>query len=543
MTGTWQLIKLVLRRDRIKLPIWILSISLFLLWMIPLLKNTYGTPESLLTLYETFKLNPAGLLLTGMMDAPTFGALFTIETVLWWGLAVAFMNTLLVIRHTRQNEEIGAQELIMSGRVHRGTSSVAVMIVAFFANLVLGAIIAGGMIALSDGGALWSNSEVLLYSSGMALLGFVWAAIALVVAQLVESTRSANGILAGLIGVTFLIRGIGDFLGKVGADGLVQPAWISNLSPFGWIQATRSLTYPEWSPLIIPIIFVAIAIPIAFVMLNNRDVGAGILPSRSGRARASTFRRTALGLTWYLQKNVFWGWLIGALAMATICGVLVPEMSHVYDSSPQLAQIIASMGGTGAQITVFLSAMLLIIVLMAMAYAVQASGKLRSEEASGHVENLLATKLSRTGWLLRHFAVVLVGVLTMLSAAGLTLGLATNLGSGENVGVLDYVDAALSYFPVVAVFAAGYVCLFGLLPRAAGLITWVYVGFVAFVSWIGGLMNLPEWLNNFSPLHYTASAPAEAVKIWPLVVISLIALGLAVVGFVTWRRRNLVSSE
>lgn len=540
MTGTWNLIKLILRRDRVKLPAWILGISLSLLWMIPLLKNTYGTPESLQTLYTTFKLNPAGLLLTGMMDAPTFGALFTIETVLWWGLAVVFMNTLLVIRHTRQNEEIGAQELIMSARVHRGASSVAVMAVAFVANLVLGLILFAGMTALSDGGALWSNSEVLLYSCGMALLGFVWAAIALVVAQLVESARSANGILAGIIGVTFLLRGIGDFLGKAGADGLVQPHWISNLSPFGWIQAIRPLTYPEWWPLLIPLIFVVVAIPIAFVMLNNRDVGSGLLPARRGRVRASAFGRTALGLTWYLQKNIFFGWLVGVLAMAAICGVLVPEMSHVYDSSPQLAQVIASMGGTGAQIPVFLSAMLMIIVLMVMAYAVQASGKLRGEESSGYLENLLATKLSRIGWLLRHFAVVLVGAAAMLLAAGLTLALATNLGGGEHVKIFDYVGAALSYFPVIAVFAAGYVCLFGLLPRAAGLVTWVYFGFVAFVSWIGGLLNLPAWLNNFSPLNYTASAPAEAIKFPPLIVMMAVAVVATALGLMFWRRRNLV---
>jgi len=542
MIGTWQLIKLILRRDRVKLPIWILGISLFLLWMIPLLKNTYGTPESLQTLYETFKLNPAGLLLTGMMDAPTFGALFTIETVLWWGLAVVFMNTLLVVRHTRQNEEIGAQELIMSARVHRGASSVAVMIVAFFANLILGLIIFGGMVGLGSGGELWSSSEVLLYSSGMALLGFVWAAIALVVAQLVESSRSANGILAGLIGVTFLLRGIGDFLGQADASGLVQPHWISYLSPFGWIQATRSLTYPEWWPLLIPIVCAVVLIPVAFVMLNHRDVGAGLLPSRRGRARASIFRRTALGLTWYLQKNIFLGWLVGVLAMAGICGALVSQMSHVYDSSPQLAQVISAMGGTGAQIPVFLSAMLLIIILMTMAYAVQASGKLRGEESSGYLENLLATKLPRIGWLLRHFFVVLAGVLVMLVAAGFTLGLATNLG-GESVKISEYILAALSYFPVVALFSAGYVCLFVLFPRAAGLVTWVYFGFVAFVSWIGGLINLPQWLNKFSPLHYTAPVPAETVKILPLVVIASIALALAVVGIISWRRRNVIGTD
>ena len=542
MTGTWQLIKLILRRDRIKLPIWILSISLFLLYMIPLLKNSYGTPESLQTLYDTFRINPAGLLLTGMMDAPTFGALFTIETVLWWGFAIIFMNTLLVIRHTRQNEETGAQELIMSTNVHRNASAVAVIIVAFFANLILGILIALGMITLSDGDALWSNSQVLLYSSGMTLLGFVWAIIALIVAQLVESARSVNGILAGLIGISFLLRGIGDFLGQINSAGLVQPNWISNLSPFGWIQATRSLTFPDWQPLLIPIIFIIIALPIAFVMLNRRDIGSGLLPSRKGRACAGIFRRSALGLTCYLQRNIFFGWLIGVISMTAICGALVSQMSNVYDSSPQLAQVISAMGGTGAQIPVFLSAMLMIVILMTIAYAIQSSSKLKSEEFSGHLENLITTKLSRIGWLLRHFFVILTGILIILIVAGFTLGLATNL-SGENVNIGEYILAALSYFPVVSIFAAGYICLFGLFPRIAGLLIWIYFGFVTFVSWIGELINLPKWLNNFSPLHYVASAPAENIKIQPLIIIALIAIILTIIGIVSWRQRDTIKAD
>ncbi|MCL2281031.1 hypothetical protein FWC31_04120, partial [Candidatus Saccharibacteria bacterium] len=241
MTGTWNLIKLILRRDRVKLPVWILSLTGVLLYMIPILKGTYAAPETLATLHQQFSAVPAGLFLTGPMDLASFGSLFTLETVLWWGIMIAFMNTLFVARHTRQNEEMGAQELILSGRVHRSASLSATLLVALLMNVVMAALMGFGMGALYDG---WGNGSVALYAVSMGLFGFVWAAIAAILVQLFESVRTANAMAAILVGVTFLLRGVGDFLGQLGANGTIQAAWPSWLSPFGWNQATRSLTFP-----------------------------------------------------------------------------------------------------------------------------------------------------------------------------------------------------------------------------------------------------------------------------------------------------------
>ena len=51
MAGFWTLTRLILRRDRVKLPIWIGSIVLSLLAMVPMLKDIYGSGESLAVLH------------------------------------------------------------------------------------------------------------------------------------------------------------------------------------------------------------------------------------------------------------------------------------------------------------------------------------------------------------------------------------------------------------------------------------------------------------------------------------------------------------
>lgn len=537
MAGLSTLLALILRRDRVKLPLILVLLITSLLAMIPLLGDVYGDTESLATMYATFGVNPAGLFMTGPMDAPTFGAFMTIETVLWWGLVVAFINTMLIVRHTRHNEEIGAQELLLSGQAHRASGLVAAMLTALVVNVIIAVGIGAG-VQLFDPG--WSAEQSWLYGVAFGMFGLVWAAIASVVVQLVESGRSANSMLAALIGIGFIVRGIGDFLGRVGASGLHEPAWMSYLSPFGWLQLTRSLVEPNWTPLLISLGVSMVLFGIALALLARRDVGAGLLPSRRGRARASKFLATPFGLTWKLQRNIFIGWLIGVLVMVGTIGALVPQMSDVYADSDQLSAMIESIGGVGELIPSFMSAMIAITALLVLAYAIQGLMRLRSEESTGHLENLLATGLSRLKWLGMHVDTVIIGSIVMLAVMGGGLALVTNSMSDVTVDVVEYSLAGLAYMPVILFFVGLYVLLFGVLPRAASAVTWLYFGFVAFVSWLGPILQLDQWVMNLSVLEHLASPPVESIQATPIIVISAAGIAMIIIGMMAWHRRNLL---
>ncbi|MCL1839544.1 hypothetical protein FWF89_00880 [Candidatus Saccharibacteria bacterium] len=539
-TGLFPLIKLILRRDRVKLPIWIFCFTAFLLLMLPLLHEMYGDAASLNTLFETFSANAAGIFLTGVMDSPTFGALMTIETLLWWGLAIAFLNILLIVRHTRQNEEMGAQELIQSCRVGRSTSLVAVLIIAFLTNLIITVALGIGMSILNYDS--WSTGQAWLYAITMGLFGMVWAAITAIIVQLVDSARSAVGMMAGILGFAFLLRGVGDFMGSPNAAGIIQPKWFSNLTPFGWAQSTRALTHPDWLPILIPIIFIIVAASVAFFLMHKRDVGAGIFPSRKGRSRASHFLKTPVGLAWYIQKKTFIGWFVGISVFIAVIGALVSEMSSVFDANETVRQLIESIGGTGALIPAFLSTMLALAVIAVSGYTIQGLNKLRSEEASGYLENVLATHLSRIKWLFTHVGIVLFCGALLLALSGAIMSITANIGTEYNINVLDYVLAALSYFPMVLVFAGAYVLLFGLIPRAAATIVWVYYGFLAFATWVGPMIGLPQWIMGISLMEHFAAVPADNLNIAPLIVCSVVAIAAIITGTITWRNRNLTTS-
>lgn len=536
LAGLKTLIGLIIRRDRIKLPLILVLFVGTLIGMVPMLDNLYGDADSINSLYYALATNPAMLFLTGPIDEPSFGALMTIETFLWWGLAAAFINTMLVVRHTRHNEEIGAQELLLSGQTHRSTSLVAAMTIAVLVNLIIGLALGLG---LQVSGSTWGVDQAWLYGAAIATFGLAWAGIAAVVVQLVESGRSSNGMLAGLIGLAFVLRGIGDFMGQVAANGLHQPAWLSYLSPFGWMQMTRPLTEPVWWPLVIPLAFWLLMMGLALVLQSKRDVGEGLLPSFAGKDKASRLLATPLGLTIRLQRNVFIGWLIGVLVMALTIGSMVPQMGQAIEGSDSLKQVIEGIGGHGQLLPSFMSAMMAISALLVVAYAIHALGRLGSEESSGRLESLLATKLSRLIWAGIHFDVILIGSITMLAANGLVAGLCINLLSDFQVDTWQYTLASLSYLPIVLAFMAIYMLLFGLLPRLASGLTWLYFGFVFFVLWLGPMVQLKQSIMNLSVMEHVSTPPAEDVAWTALGVITMLAVLLITVGFVAFRRRDL----
>jgi ABC-2 type transport system permease protein len=236
------------------------------------------------------------------------------------------------------------------------------------------------------------------------------------------------------------------------------------------------------------------------------------------------------------------GWLIGISVFIAVIGALVPEMSRVFDATDTVRLLIESIGGTGAMIPAFLSTMLALAAIAAVGYTIQGLNKLRSEEVSGYLENLFATRLSRTKWLATHLSLILTGGAVLLALSGAIMALATNIGTEFDVNIWDYVLAGLAYFPMLLIFAGAYVLLFGILPRAASAVIWAYYGFLAFVTWVGPMLRLDQWVMHLSIMAHFAAAPAESIAVVPLMLTSIVAIIAAAIGIAVWRQRNLIAN-
>lgn len=543
LAGTRRLARLALRRDRVKLPIWIIAIVGLLAMMLPALTETYSSPEMRETYYATISTSAIGKLFAGNVDSPAFGAIVTAETMLYVGLAIAFMNVLLIVRHTRHNEELGSSELLQSARVGRFSALTSALLLALAANTV----VAVGLALVLGGHEEITQSQAWLYGIGQGMLGISFAAIAAVTAQLSGSARGASSMGAIVIGAAFLLRGVGDVLANTGADGLSRPLWPSWLSPFGWLQAARPLTEQHWWALLLPVVFSVFALAAAYSLLTRRDVGSGILPARAGAPRASAALLTAssLGLAVRLQKGVFIGWLIGAAVTAAVTGGMVHEVLGFVEESDVMREYVAALGGEGSFTDIFLSAMLAMIAMIVIAYVVQSMQRVRSEEVRGYAESLLATALGRKKWVLSHVLVVSVGSLIILVVSGLVTAASAGIAGGIPLtewGLGSYALAALSYLPALLLFAGLAVFIFGLLPKATLLVTWLAFTYVIFIGQFGALLKLPDSFLNATPFAHIAAAPAAGVVWKPLFILTALALGLLVVGLAAFRRRDITTA-
>ena len=181
----------------------------------------------------------------------------------------ALMSALAVVRHTRQNEETGRAELVGAAVVGRHAGLAAALIVTVGANVVL-----AGSLGLA--GIVTGQPAAGSFTAGIAVgaFGIVFAGVAAVTVQLSSTTRGASGLAAAVLGLAFLLSGVGNMLGTVDASGVrVVSAWPAWLSPIGWGQQMRPFGGDHWWPLGL--------FAVAFVAL----VGAG------GRARRAARRR------------------------------------------------------------------------------------------------------------------------------------------------------------------------------------------------------------------------------------------------------------
>jgi ABC-2 type transport system permease protein len=177
------------------------------------------------------------------------------------------------------------------------------------------------------------------------------------------------------------------------------------------------------------------------------------------------------------------------------------------------------------------------MALFATGFAIQSALRMRGEETSGRAEPVLAAALSRVRWEASHLALALGGSVVTLGAAGLGLGSAHAIGSGDAAQLPRLVAAALVQLPAVWVLAAVATALFGLVPRAAAA-AWAVLG-ACFVLWVvGPIANAPAWLMDVSPYTHVPALPAADFTRGPLFGLLAVAAAITAVGIAGFRRRD-----
>ncbi|MFI1565369.1 ABC transporter permease [Streptomyces sp. NPDC020490] len=519
LAGTGTLLRFALRRDRVMIPAWVAVNAMMILSMPNTLKGLYGTAAERADLVRQITTNTSFRALTGPVFDTSIGALTAWRAGAYAGLLAAATSLLVVVRHTRDEEESGRQELIASGMVGRRAPLTASLLAAAVANGVLALLVAGGLASQGASGAL-------AFGLGLAGVGMVFATFAAIVAQLTESARLARGLTSAALGAAFVLRAAGD---SATDDGSSVLTW---LSPLGWLENLRSFADERWWVLLVFVLAAAVQAAVAYELAGRRDIGMSFLPTRPGPAQGRM--GTAAALAWRLQRGSLLGWSIAFFLAGVVYGGLTDGVADLIGDNQGARDIFERMGGQSGLTDAFLASMIGMLGLVASLYIVASVLRLNSEETSGRAEPVLANAVGRLRWATGHLLVAFGGSALIMLIAGLGF----IAGYGKEAGPI--LGACLVQLPAVWVIGGLAVLLYGVLPRAA-MAAWGVAGAVLLIGWVGPALDAPQAVLNLSPFGHLPKLPGADMEWAPVLILLALAVALLAAGLAGLRRRDMTA--
>ncbi|MEU0471171.1 ABC transporter permease [Streptomyces olivaceus] len=519
LAGTGTLLRFALRRDRVLIPVWVAVNALMVLSMPNTLKGLYGTAAERAGLSRQMETNASLRAMVGPLFDDGLGALTAWRVGVYAAALAAVTSLLIVVRHTRDEEESGRQEVVASGMVGRRAALTAALLTAAVANGVLALLVAAGLAGQGAVGAV-------ALGLGIAGVGMLFATMAAIAAQLTESARLARGLTAGVLGAAFVLRAAGD---STTDDGTSVLTW---LSPLGWLENLRAFAGERWWVLALIGGAVVAQGAVAYTLAGRRDLGMSFLPTRSGPAAGRL--GTAGALAWRLQRGSVLGWSAGFLLAGVVYGGMTEGAADLVGDNEQARRIVERMGGQAGLTDAFVSAMVGMLGLVAALYVVASVLRLSGEETSGRAEPVLAGAVGRLRWAAGHLVVAFGGAALLMLLAG--AGFAA--GHGRDAGAI--LAACLVQLPAVWVIGGAAVLLHGVLPRGA-VAAWGVAGAVLLLGWIGPALDVPQSVLDVSPFGHLPKLPGGEMSWPPVLVLVLIAAVLVAVGLTALRRRDMTT--
>ncbi len=524
----------MLRRDRIRLPGWVLGMTVMLAYFAAALG--FVLDEEALASFAALAATPVMALIGGPgygFDEITTGRFLVGLYGGYLMIGAALMSITTVSRHTRVEEQTGRAELVRAGAVGRHAQLAAALMLAALMNVLMTCLMTAVFyVSPAEPGSLATS---LLFACSVGATGFVFAGVAAVAVQLSPFARTASGAAGAVLAASFIVRGIGDMSAMQGG-GL---DWLSWLSPLGWSQQAAPLTLDRWWRLLISLAATAALAAAGFALQSRRDLAAGMLPDRLGPPVASAWLRGPLSLAFRLQRSTLLWWSFAMVAGGLTLGAFVRPMAENAAGMPE--QILAVIGGTAGMIDGYLGFMGIYFAIMVSVYAIVAVQGLRSEELGIRAEPVLATSVSRSGWLLSWTAVTAIGALCLLALAGVGNGVGAGLATGDWDLLGPTLLGHVAHAPAVWLLLGVAVALYGLAPRLLGA-GWVVLAWSALLSFFGEMLGLNETILTASVFRHVGQFPAEDLSWHAIATLTALAAALVAVGAQRFRGRDLITA-
>lgn len=523
LAGTARLVHFGVRRDRIRIVVWILSIVGLVALTAAGVKGLFPTQADLDAAARASQDNAAALAFNGPAQGlDTYGGQVAFQVGAFGLVLVALMAVFMTARLTRGEEETGRLELVRALPVGRDAPMAAGLIVVGGMNALVGLLVT---LSLSAQDLPLPGSAV--FGASFGLLGLTFSAVAVLAAQVTENTRVVSGLAGAVLGLSFALRAAGDV-----GDGTL--AWFS---PIGWAQKTRPFAGERWWPLLLLATTTVALASTARTLAARRDVGGALVAPRPGPATAAPALRHPLGLAVRLHRSALAAWTAGLVLTGVAYGSIADSVDDFVADNEALSEMLARVEGVDLT-DAYLATSFRILAVIAGGFAVAAVLRARAEESAGRAEPILATPVTRSAWMTSHLVTAAAGSGVILAGAGLATGVSYGAIGGGMARAPGLAAAALAYLPAVWLMAGLAAALIGFVPRASGA-AWAGLGFCLVVGMLADLLALPAWVVGLSPFEHVPLVPADGFSGLPLLALTALAAALAAAGLSGLARRDI----
>ena len=523
-----KLIAFNLKKDKLWLPSWMITVIVFTVACAPLFPAVAGTPEEMAILAETMK-NPVMIALCGPIygDEYTYGIMYVQMMLVWVIMLIGVMNIFFIVRHTRRDEEDGKLEILQSLPIGRMSNLFSVTILSFIINLITALLTGIGLSLLGIEGM--DVSGCMLLGLAIGLCGLFFAAVTAIFAQLSSTAKGTSGLAIGLLAFFYLLRAAGDMRNES----------LSLFTPFGLAAKVQFFYKDNVWPLWILLAVSIVLFMVAFMLNKTRDLGASLLPDSKGRKHAKKSLRGPLSLSMRLVKTTLIAWIVVIVVFAASYGSVFEDLTSFYESNELFKSLMGLQGGSEDLTKSFLATLMLIMSLIAVIPVLTIVFRLRSEEKKGRLEQVYANAVSKQRNMLSYLGIAIATIIILQLLCALSMWATSHAVMKDPLDISYFIKSAINFMPPMFFFAGLSVLLVGAFPKGT-LIASIYLAICFMLSYLGDVAGLPKWTANLSVFGVISHYPAESFEPLSALVLIIIAAILAIAGIAAYQRRDIV---
>ncbi|HET7823120.1 MAG TPA: polyketide antibiotic transporter, partial [Ornithinibacter sp.] len=335
LAGYSHLLRLAWRRDRILIPSSVLGLVVLAVGSAQATLALYPTDEAAATGLESILTSPSVIALYGPIPAHSADALAVLKTVMMGAFLTAVLAFVVVRRHTRTEEDEGRLELLGAGVVGRWSALAAAVTLATIAVVAASVLSGLGLASLGMDPTGSAAFAVAWMTAGLAMVG-----VGAVAVQLASTTRGAAGLGFGYLGAMYALRAVAD-----SEDPGTFVHGLGWLSPLGWTGRVEAYGANRTGLLTLGVLTLVAGVAIAVVVLDRRDLGAGVIPARNGPERAGRLLVGPFSLVTRLARGTIIGWAAGMVLLGLVVGSLLGSVTDMV-ADPAIQDLLEKLGGT-----------------------------------------------------------------------------------------------------------------------------------------------------------------------------------------------------